>query len=99
MEPITAAVSAELKSMLHLNKTNPHHESGYARTIRDANMVSKVMAAMDANPFMARMSDLINAVTGACADPDVKNQLLSVKEIGSKVPSDAILGNQKRQQL
>ena len=31
-KPITAAVSAELKSMLNLNKTNPHHESGYART-------------------------------------------------------------------
>ena len=33
---VTAAVSAQLKSMLHLNSANPHHECGQTRVARDA---------------------------------------------------------------
>ena len=33
-KPVTAAISAELKSMLHLNTANPHHESGHKRVTK-----------------------------------------------------------------
>jgi len=33
---LTSSISAELKSMLHLTTSNPHHESGPTRVARDA---------------------------------------------------------------
>jgi len=62
-----------LKALLPLNKTNPHHKFGCAHTTRDSQHVSKVMAAMDNNPFMTKRSDLMKVVTSEYADPDVKN--------------------------
>ena len=47
--------------MLHLNTD---HESGYKQVTKDANMVLKVMEAMDSNPFTATMPALINIATG-----------------------------------
>ena len=88
-KPVTAAISAELKSMLHLNTANPHHESGHKQVTKNANMVLKVMAAMDTNPFTATTPALINIATGQCADPEVKDHLLNVKEIGHKALSDS----------
>ncbi|KAJ4933448.1 hypothetical protein JOQ06_030276 [Pogonophryne albipinna] len=40
-KPLTAAISAELKSTLHLHFSSPHHESGWSRVNRDAEMVVK----------------------------------------------------------
>ena len=92
---VTATISAELKSMLHLNTD---HESGHKQVTKDANMVLKVMAAVDTNPFTATMPTLINIATGQCADPEVKYNLLNVKEIGHKALSDSISGGHKKRQ-
>ena len=81
--------------MVHLNTD---HESGHKQVTKDANMVLKVMAAMDTNPFTATMPALINIETGQCADPEVKYHLLNVKEICHKALSDSILGGHKKRQ-
>ncbi|KAF3844263.1 hypothetical protein F7725_013604 [Dissostichus mawsoni] len=80
-KPLTAAISAELKSMLHLHSSSPHHESGWSRVNRDAEMVVKVMAAVATNPFTTATPSLINISTGECADPTVKDNLTSVKAV------------------
>ena len=82
--------------MLHLNTASPHHESGHKQVTKDANMVLKVMAAMDTNPFTATMPALINIATDQCADPEVKDHLLDVKEVGHKALSDSISGGQEK---
>ena len=94
-KPVTAAISDELKSMLHLNTD---HKSGHRQVTKDANMVLKVMAAMYSNPFTATTPALINIATGQCADPEVKYHLLNVKEIVHKALSDSISGGQKKRQ-
>ena len=81
--------------MLHLNTD---HESGHKQVTKDANMVLKVMAAMDTNPFTATTPALSNIATGQCADPEVKNHLFNVKEIVHKALSDSISGGQKKRQ-
>ncbi|KAJ4931779.1 hypothetical protein JOQ06_010219 [Pogonophryne albipinna] len=63
-KPLTAAISAELKSTLHLHSSSPHHESGWSRVNRDAEMVVKVMAAVETNPFTTATPSLINISTG-----------------------------------
>ncbi|KAJ4940066.1 hypothetical protein JOQ06_026376 [Pogonophryne albipinna] len=64
IKPPTAAISAELKSTLHLYSSSPHHESGWSRVNRDAEMVVKVMAAVETNPFTTATPSLINISTG-----------------------------------
>ena len=54
------------------------------------------MAAKDTNPFTATTPALINIATGQCADPEVKDHLLNVKEVGHKALSDSISGGQKK---
>ena len=43
-KPLTAAASFQLKSMLDMNHEtqNPHHDSGKARVIKDANLVLNI---------------------------------------------------------
>ena len=95
-KPLTAAVSAELKSMLHLHSSSPHHESGLRRVTRYAEMVVKVMAAVETNPFTTASTSLINISTGQCADSTVKDNLTSVKVIGLKALSDSLSSEQKK---
>jgi len=52
-KPVTAAVSAQLKSMLYLHGDNPHHESDQTGVARNAVTVLKVLACMLTNPFTA----------------------------------------------
>ncbi|KAL3045297.1 hypothetical protein OYC64_013541 [Pagothenia borchgrevinki] len=89
-KPLTAAISAELKSMLHLHSSSPHHESGWSRVNRDAEMVVKVMAAVETNPYTTATPSLINISTGECADPTVKDNLTSVKAVGLKALSESL---------
>jgi len=63
-KPVTAAVSAQLKSMLHLHGDNPHHESGQTRVVRDVDTVLKVLAGMLTYPFTATATFLVNISTG-----------------------------------
>ena len=95
-KPLTAAVSAELKSMLHLHSYNPHHESGQSRVTRDAEMVVKVMAALETNPFTVTTSSLINISTGQCADSAVMVDLIGVKELGRKALCESLSSDQKK---
>ena len=80
-KPLTAAISAELKFMLHLHSSSPHHESGLSRVTRDAEMVVKIMAAVETNPFTTATQSLINISTGECADAPVKDNLTRVKKL------------------
>ena len=82
--------------MLHLTTSNPHHESGPTRVARDAEMVLKVIAAIDTNPFSATMTALVNISTGQHADPVVQEHLTGVKELGLKALSSSISGDQKK---
>ncbi|KAK1887687.1 Ryanodine receptor 2 [Dissostichus eleginoides] len=93
-KPLTAAIS--LKSMLHLHSSSPHHESGWSRVNRDAEMVVKVMAAVETNPFTTATPSLINISTGECADPTVKDNLTSVKAVGLKALSESLSSDQKK---
>jgi len=71
---VTAAVSSELKSMLHLHSANSHHESGPTRVARDSELVQKVMAALESNPFTDSTTNLINVFTGQQAEHEVQDQ-------------------------
>ena len=95
-KPVTASISAKLKSMLHLTTSNPHHESGLTRVTRDAEMVLKVMATIDTNPFSATMTALVNISTGQQADPVVQEHLTGVNELGLKALSCSISSDQKK---
>ena len=48
----------------------------------DAELVVKVMAAVETNPFTVKTSSMINIATGQCGDSTVKEDLLAVKELG-----------------
>lgn len=63
-KPITAAVSAELNAMLHLNSAQPHHESGPKRVAHDKALVVKMRAALETNSFTSNSKNLINVTTG-----------------------------------
>ena len=95
-KPITAAISAELKSMLHLHSSSPHHESGPGRVTRDAESMIKVMAAVETNPFNATTTSLINIATGQCADSNVKDNLTSVKKIRMEALSQSLTSTQMK---
>ncbi|KAK1903960.1 Calmodulin-regulated spectrin-associated protein 3 [Dissostichus eleginoides] len=95
-KPLTAAISAELKSMLHLHSSSPHHKSGWSRVNRDAEMVVKVMAAVETNPFTTATPSLINISTGEFADPTVKDNLTSVKAVGLNALSESLSSDQKK---
>ena len=88
---VTAAVSAQLKSMLHLNSANPHHECGQTRVARDAEMVLNVMAATETNPFTTTHTSLINISTGQRAQQEVEDHLINVKQLGIKALLSASL--------
>lgn len=89
-KPITAAISAQLKDMLHLNTSNQHHDSGQTRVARDREMVCNMMAAIETNPFTSTTSNLINVLTGQCADEMVKSHLTGMKELGMKALSESL---------
>ena len=95
-KPVTAAVSTQLKSMLHLRSSNPHYESGASREARDSEMVVKVTAVMETNHFTITTQTLINISTGQCADNAVKDNLIRVKELGLPAVSDSISGDQQK---
>ena len=95
-KPVTAAVSTQLKTMLHLHSSNPHHQSGAIRVATDSEMVVKVTAVMETNPFTTTTTNLINISTGQCADNGEKDNLIRVKELGLQVLSVSISGNQKK---
>ena len=46
--------------MSHSHTSNPRYESGATRVARDSEMVVKVTAAMEMNPFAAETTNLIN---------------------------------------
>ena len=46
--------------MSHSYTSNPRYESGAKRVARDSEMVVKVTAAMEMNPFAAETTHLIN---------------------------------------
>jgi len=85
-----ASISAALESMLHLTTSNPHHEFGPTRVARDAEIVLKVIAAIDTNPFSATMTALVNISTGQLADPVVQEHLRGVNQLGLKALSCSI---------
>jgi len=95
-KPVTAAVSAQLKSMLYLHGDNPHHESGQIRLARDVDTVLRVLAGMLTNPFMATATSLVNISTGQHAESEVEADLIHAKDIGLKALSDYLSGNQKK---
>ena len=80
---VTAAVSAQLKSMSHLNSSNPHHEWGQTRVAMGAEMVLSVMAAVDINLFTTTHTSLINIsnATGQRAMQEAEDHLTSVDEL------------------
>ena len=63
---------------------------------RDSDMVVKVTAAMEMNTFTAETTTLINMSTGHCADNDVKDNLITVNELGLHAVSDSIADDQNR---
>ena len=93
---VTAAVSNQLKAMLHLNSEtdNPHHEAGETRVKRDAEMVNHVMA-IDINPFQITSKHLININSGQNADPEVHHDLTNVENIGMKALTLALKSDKK----
>lgn len=91
---ITAAVSAELKTMMHLNNAQPHHESSAKRVSHDIELVIKMLAAIETNPFTSQSKNLVNISTGQCADDAVKTHLTSVKELGTQALNSALKNNQ-----
>jgi len=93
---VTAAVSAQLKSMLHLNSANPHHECGQTRVARDAEMVLSFMAAIETNPFTTTHTSLINMSTGQRAQQEVEDHLVNVKQLGIKALSASLSGDQTK---
>ena len=95
---VTAAVSSQLKAMLHLNSEteNPHHESGQTRVSRDAELVSNVMAAVESNPFMTSSPQLINIATGQHAQSEVQHDLTHVKAIGHQALAKSVENLQKK---
>ena len=97
-KPITAAVSAELKSMLHLHSYNPHHESGQSCVNRDTEMVIKVMAALQTNPFTVTTSSLVNIQyqPDCVLIPQSWGDLIGVKELGLKALCESLSSDQKK---
>ena len=51
-KPTAAALSAQLKDMLHLTSSHVHHEAGQARVSRDTTCVLHIIAAIEDNPFL-----------------------------------------------
>ena len=82
--------------MSHSHTPNPRYESGVTRVARDSEMVVKVTAAMDMNSFTAETTNLINMETGHCADNDVKDNLINVKELSLQALSDSIADDHNR---
>ena len=79
----------QVRSMLHFHSPNPHYESGATRVagVRDS---VKVKAAMEMNTFTSETTYMINTSSGHCADNDVKDNLINVKEQGWRALSDSI---------
>ena len=63
---------------------------------RDSEMVVKVTAAMEMNPFTVETTHVINMSTGHCADNDTKDNLIIVKEMGLQALSDPTADAQNR---
>ena len=64
---------------------------------RDSEMVAKVTAAMEMNPFTLETPTSINIIsTGHCADNDVRDNLIHVKELGLQALSDSIADDHNR---
>ena len=82
--------------MSHSHTPNPRYESGATRVARDSEMVVKVTAAMEMNPFTVETTTLINMSTGNCADNDVKDNLINVKELSLQALSDSIADDHNR---
>ena len=85
---VTAAVSSQLKSMLHLNSANTHHEYGQTRVARDAEMVLNEMVldgSTGDKPIYDNklyINQRINRTTGQQAEQEVEHRLNNVKELG-----------------
>ena len=55
-----ASRGGHVRSMSHSHTPNPRYESGATRVARDSEMVVKVTAAMEMNPFTAETTHVIN---------------------------------------
>ena len=55
-QTISAAVSAELKAMLH-NGAHPHHESGPKHVAHDNELIIKMMATVEMKPLYSNLHD------------------------------------------
>lgn len=94
IKPVTVTISVELKSMLHLHSASPHHDSGCVAI--DAEMVMKVMAAMENNPFTATLTTLVNISIGQHAEPEVQEHLNSVQVLGLYALLDVIAARDQK---
>lgn len=83
------------RQVLHLHSWSPHHEFGWSHVPRDAEMVVKVMAAAETNPFTAITPSLINILTGQC-DSTVMDNVTNVKVIGLKAMFESLSSDQKK---
>jgi hypothetical protein len=82
-KPITAAISAQVKEMLHVTPgTERHHDSGETKVNRHKNLVANVKEAVETNPFKASLTYLMNISTGVIANENVQHHLTNVEAIG-----------------
>ena len=66
------------------------------RVARDSEMVVKVTPATEINHFTVETSNLTNMSTGHCADNDVKDNLINVKELSLQALCNSIADDQNR---
>lgn len=59
MKHATAAISTQLKSVLHLNSSNLYHVSGKAHVSIDAEALLGEMAAINISPFTTTTTALV----------------------------------------
>lgn len=100
-KPLTAAASFYLKSILDMNveTQNPHHESGKARIVKDAQIVTNIVETNENNPFTSSNDRLVNIATGELANEKVQDHLLTVKEIGNKALLETIVSKEKKKSV
>ena len=92
-KPTLAAVSAQLRDMLHMQSDNAHHESGYSRVAKDADLVERVQGAVEKDIFVSNAQQLINISNGQCASPVVSEHLCNVKGIGIEALRKSLASN------
>ncbi|KAI0235701.1 hypothetical protein LSAT2_013779, partial [Lamellibrachia satsuma] len=87
-ESLTAAVSSQLKSMLHLNSANPHHECGQTCVARDAGIV--LSDANSGNKPIHNNELYFNQYINMTTEQEVEHHLTNVKELGPSSLHDSM---------